>query len=144
MTNPLRVTTLKIYRVLVRSFPHEARQVYGDQLLQTTEDAIDWIWREQGIFGLLHLLLDIAVRVPAEHLLELRRDIRYGIRVLAKSPGFTSVSLISLSIGICIATSAFSEMNGLILRDVPGIRAPSELSVLMRRSPIPDTNVTAT
>jgi len=138
MTNPFRNLTLRIYRALVRTFPYEARQVYGNELLQTTEDAIDWIWREQGVFGLLRLLLDIAIRVPAEHLAEFWRDIRYGLRMLAGSPGFTAVALISLSIGICIATSAFSEMNGLILRDVPEVRRPAELVVMDTPVSYPD------
>jgi len=58
-------------------------------------------------------LLDIAIRVPVEHLAELRQDVRYGLRARSPSlPDFTLVALLSLSLGICIATCAFSEMNG--------------------------------
>jgi predicted permease len=129
MAEQLQGFVLKIYRALARAFPDEARQVYGEELVQTTEDSIEWIWREQGLWGLMRLLLDIAIRVPAEHLAEFGRDVRYGLRMLAGSPGFTAVALISLSLGICIATSAFSEMNGLILRNVPGVERPDELVV---------------
>jgi predicted permease len=58
------------------------------------------------------------------------RDIRYGLRMLAKSPGFTLVAVISLSFGIAIATCAFSEINGLILRDIPGVPKPNELAAI--------------
>src|SRR5713226_695207 len=86
--------------------------------------------------GLVRLLADIAMRIPAEHLAELRQDIRYGLRMLARSPGFTAVALISLSLGICIATCAYSEMNGL-LRDLPGVPKPEELVALQAPSSYP-------
>src|SRR6266481_3541775 len=44
-------------------FPHEFKNVYGDELLQVTEDAIEPIWRQHGVLGLMRLLLDIAIRV---------------------------------------------------------------------------------
>src|SRR6185369_1945978 len=72
----------------------------------------------------------IAVRVPAEHVGEIRQDIRYALRVLGRSPGFTAVAVISLTLGIGVATSAYSEMNGFLMRDVPGVRSPGELVTL--------------
>jgi len=61
---------------------------------------------------------------------DLRQDIRHGLRVLAGSPGFTAVALISLTLGIAIATSAYSEMNGMILRDLPAVPNPDSLVAL--------------
>lgn len=58
------------------------------------------------------------------------QDLRFGLRMLIKSPGFTAVALISLSLGICIATCAYSEVNGLILRDLPGVPKSDELVAL--------------
>jgi predicted permease len=52
------------------------------------------------------------------------------LRMLAGSPGFTAVALISLGLGICIATCALSEMNGMVLRHLPGVAKPSELVAL--------------
>src|SRR5579864_9094970 len=71
-----------------------------------------------------------TMRRVTELLAELRRDVRHGLRVLAGSPGFTAVALISLSFGIAIATSTYSEMNGLILRDLPGVTNPDQLVAL--------------
>jgi hypothetical protein len=95
-----------------------------------TEDAIEPIWQRYGVLGLARLLADIAIRVPIEQLAQLRRDVRYGLRMLARSPGFTFVALVSLSLGIAIATCAYSEVNGLILRDIPGVPKPGELVAL--------------
>ena len=118
--------TLRLYRALANAFPYEFKNAYGDELLQAAEDAIGEIRQRHGGLGLVRLLLDIAWRVPAEYWAEMRRDARYGLRVLAQSPGFTAVALISLSLGICIATCAYSELNGL-LRDIPGVPNPGEL-----------------
>lgn len=130
--------TLKLYRRLAEAFPHEFKNVYGDELLEATEDAIDRIWRRHGVGGLARLLLDIAIRVPAEHLAEFRQDVRYGLRRLTGSPGFTSVALASLSLGVCIATCAFSQMNGMALRSLPAVQSPGELVALQSPTSYPN------
>src|SRR2546429_4472431 len=129
--------SLRLYRALANAFPYEFENVYADELVQVTEDAIEPIWRRHGALGLIRLLADLGIRVPAEHLAELHQDIRYGLRMLAASPGFTAVALISLSLGICVATSAFSELNGLALRDVPAVPKPDELVMLQAPTSYP-------
>ena len=128
---------LRLYRALASAFPHEFKSAYGDELAQVTEDAIESIWRRHGALGLARLLADLAIRVPAEHLAELWQDIRYGLRMLGGSPGFTAVALISLSLGICVATSAFSDLNGFALRDVPAVANPDELVMLRAATSYP-------
>jgi putative ABC transport system permease protein len=121
---------LRLYRALARAFPYEFKNAYGDDLAQMTEDAIEPIWQRYGVLGLVRLLADIAIRVPIEHLAELRQDVRYGLRMLAASPGFTLVALVSLSLGIAVASCAYSEVYGLILRDLPDVPKPQELVAL--------------
>ena len=73
------------------------------------------------------LLMDMAIRVPAEHLAEVWQDVRYGVRMLAASPGFTLVALASLSLGICAATSAFTKLNATVFRNLPHVTHPEAL-----------------
>jgi putative ABC transport system permease protein len=54
------------------------------------------------------------------------QDIRYAIRVLAKSPAFAAVAVLSLAFGIGANTAIFSLLNALLIRPIP-VDDPSNL-----------------
>jgi predicted permease len=92
---------------------YAARREFGG--VEQTKEA----YREQSGIRLLENLL---------------RDMRYGARLLRKSPGFAVVSVLTLAVGIAVNTVVFTAFNALALRSLP-VKDPEQLARVFRAMP---------
>jgi predicted permease len=61
-------------------------------------------------------------------------DIRFGMRMFRKNPGFTSVAVVTLALGIAANTTIFSAVNGWMLRR-PRIKDPARVVAILTTDP---------
>jgi len=100
---------MKIFhRLLLLLYPASFRREYGTRMAE--------VFAQCGWF---EALLDSLVHGPAAHLDILRQDLRYTLRTLARSPGFTLTAIAVAAIGIGATTAAFSVADHVLIRPLP-------------------------
>lgn len=82
----------------------------------------------ERIFGDLRAVRDACVTIDErrvrkherrEGVDDMMRDFKFAARALRKSPGFTFMAIICVALGVCVTTTIFSAVNGILLRPLP-------------------------
>jgi len=71
------------------------------------------------------------------------RDLRFGVRSLARTPGFSSMALLIIAVGIGVNTAVFSVVNAVLLKPLtyPDPQSLMELVTTSDRGPIPVASI---
>jgi predicted permease len=123
-----------IYRALLHCYPAAFRHEYGNQMVLMFADQLGEARRAGGLLEQaalwVHAALDTIAVAPKEHFHVILQDLRYALRMMAATPAFTAVAILSLALGIGANTAIFSLWNGVLHSSLPVVYKPEQLVML--------------
>jgi putative ABC transport system permease protein len=113
----------RVFRALLRLLPSEFRGDFGDAMAADVDGAGErgagfW-WRE---------IRSVAAAAVREHVDALRQDVKYALRMMRRTPGFTAMAVLMLALGTGVNVAMFSIVDAVMLRSP--FENPSELAAV--------------
>jgi len=146
MADPTRTTRFRFWLLSVRLIgvivprrlrsdwrqEWEAELRYREELLAEWDQLnwrtkLDLLWHSAGAFA------DALWLQPKRWEDEMIQDLRYGVRMLLKNPGFTFVAILTLAFGIGANTAIFTLLDKVLMRPLP-VEQPQELVTFVKDS----------
>jgi hypothetical protein len=109
----------------------EAELEYRETLLARW-NRLDWRNKFELLRRSLGAFWDALLLQPRRLEEEMFQDLRFGVRMLLKNPGFTVVAVLTLALGIGVNTALFSLFNGFALRPLP-VKDPDQIVKVYRK-----------
>ena len=110
---------MQIYRALLRLYPKSFRAEYGGEM----EKDFARQWRDASAGAqawlLINATLDTVFNAARVHGDITRQDVRYSLRSLRRTPGFSATAIVVAALGIGATTAAFSLADHVLIRALP-------------------------